>query len=144
MAVDRGAGPFVSVANFCENVIEGKDGVLSLIRLIDRQMIVTQGPNAPEDMPKQQFRNYLVISLKAGAARGRHDLKLYREDPSGLRNLMQTFPVLFESEDRGQNVVLQLNMEVEDEGLYWFDIEINDQLLSRVPFRFIYQRVSNA
>jgi len=29
-------GPFVSVAAFCENVIEDKSGVLSLIRVVDR------------------------------------------------------------------------------------------------------------
>ena len=138
----KGAGPFVAVAAICENVIEGKDGVLSLIRLVDRQMIVAQGPEAPDSMPPQKFNFFLVISLKAGAARGRQTVKFSIEEPSGVSRPLQTLPVLFESADRGQNLVIKMDMTLEQEGLYWFDVELNGRVLTRIPFRLIYQQVS--
>ena len=49
-------------------------------------------------------------------------------------------PVLFEGEDRGVSAVFQIVMPVRHEGLYWFDIVLNDtQHLTRVPLRIVYQ-----
>ena len=44
-------GPYLITAAFCEQVIEDKSGVLSLIRIVDRMYITAQGPNAPDEMP---------------------------------------------------------------------------------------------
>ena len=50
--------------------------------------------------------------------------------------------MLFEGDDRGVNVNLNLQGFAFDlEGLYWFDITINDNLLTRVPMRINYQPV---
>jgi hypothetical protein len=48
---------------------------------------------------------------------------------------------LFEGEDRGVNVVLDLNMTVEEEGLYWYDVDIDGTAITRIPFRVVYQRI---
>jgi len=40
-------------------------------------------PDAPEDMPQFTYTLKLVIMLKSGAARGRHELKVVPELPSG-------------------------------------------------------------
>ena len=35
-----------------------------------------------------------------------------------------------------------LNLVAEQEGLYWFDVLLDDTLLTRIPFRVIYQRMT--
>ncbi len=62
------------------------------------------------------------------------------QQPNGVSLPERSFDVMFEGEERGVNLILQLQMEGL-EGLYWFEISVNDCLLSRVPLRVIYQRI---
>ena len=53
-------------------------------------------------MPPAVLNFWLVIMFKAGEARGRQELKVVLEEPSGLTGQMQvSHPVLFEGLDRG-------------------------------------------
>ena len=56
-------GPYVQIAAFCEQVIEEKSGVLSLIRLIDGITRRESGPNPAEEMPAVNYKMKLVIIL---------------------------------------------------------------------------------
>jgi hypothetical protein len=134
-------GPHVSVATFCETVIEGKDGVLSVIRMIDRIIVTAQGPEAPDVMPTQTLALHLVIVLKSGAAKGRQTVTVRPQLPSGNQLDPINLPVLFESEDRGQNLIMNFQYPAQEEGLYWWDILLGDQLLTRVPLRVVYQQI---
>lgn len=69
-------GPYVQVATFCETTIEGKDGVLSLVRLIDTLTHQERGPNPPSEMPPVPWKMKLVLMLKSGCARGRHEIRV--------------------------------------------------------------------
>ena len=77
-------GPYLSVAAFCEQVIEDKSGVLSLIRIVDRLNVAVQGPDAPPEMPPSNFNWTLVLTLKSGDARGSAEVKIVPELPSGV------------------------------------------------------------
>lgn len=50
-------------------------------------------------------------------------------------------PVFFEGQDRGVNVVLNINFAAEEEGIYWFDVLLHEQLVTRIPLRILYQRI---
>ena len=54
-----------------------------------------------------------------------------------------SFPVLFEGEDRGANLILPTDFEVDEEGLYWFDILVDDRLMTRIPMRVLYQPIAS-
>ncbi len=84
------------------------------------------------------------ISFKSGSARGRHTVKLRIETPSGLKLPEQLLPVLFEGEDRGVNLMLGINIVVDQEGVYWFDVLLEDVLLTRIPLRILYQRIGQS
>jgi hypothetical protein len=127
---------------FCERVLEDKDGVLSAIRIVDRIIHHARGPDSPEEMPTASVALTILVMLKAGAARGRNALRLRPEAPSGLRLPEVSFPVLFEGEDRGVNVVLPIQFEVDQEGVYWFDVTLDDALITRMPLRIVYQRIA--
>jgi hypothetical protein len=44
-------GPHVGIAVLCEKVLQEGDGVLSLIRVVDRIIHSAVGPEAPDEMP---------------------------------------------------------------------------------------------
>lgn len=140
MASDR--GPYLNVATFCEQVIEEKSGVLSLIRMVDRINVTASGPTVPESMPPQTLKWFLVISMRTGAARGTHTIKIEPELPSGIRQSPLLLSVHFEGgENQGQNVVTKINMPLQEPGLYWFRIYLDDQFLTQVPVEVVFSKI---
>ncbi len=132
------SGPYVQTAAFCDQVIEGKDGVLSLIRVVDR-LFSDPGAGVGEGSPPPVHLLTAVVMLKSGSARGGHMLRIRPEAPSGLKLPEIQLSVLFEGEDRGVNVMVPLALPTGDAGLYWFDILVGDQLLTRMPLRVVHQ-----
>jgi hypothetical protein len=139
---DETGGPYLQMACFCEKVLIEQDGVLSIIRVIDRIIVTASGLDSPQEMPVGQINFPVVIVLKAGFARGSHTLKLVPTSPSGKTLGETSVAVLFEGEDRGVNVILQVQLPAQEEGLYWFNVMVSDQLLTRIPFRLVYQRLA--
>lgn len=139
------SGPFLSAALLCERVLVEQDGVASLIRIVDRRLHTQVGPDAPDEMPAVSIDWSLVLLFKAGSARGRSEVLLQIEAPSGLRlGDPIRLPVLFEGEDRGVQLVAQLGLELSEEGLYWINVRLDGRPITRVPFRLVYQRLSGS
>jgi uncharacterized protein DUF6941 len=135
-------GPYLQTAVLCEKVLHEQDGVLSLIRVVDRIVSSAVGPEPPAEMPPVAVNLTAVILLKSGSARGRHQVRIVLEAPSGQDVGPEVhLPVLLEGEDRGVNLVVNLGFQAEDEGLYWFNVYFGDQgmLLTRIPLRIVYQ-----
>lgn len=132
-------GPHVQLATFCDHVLQEKDGVLSVIRAIDRA-IVTLPAGAPPELPEGFVTTTLVLSLKAGDAQGRYPVTIRAQQPSGVYMPDQILDVTFERDERGVNFVLNVRVPA-IEGLYWFEIFVNEDLLTRIPLRIMYQRV---
>jgi len=139
MAFER--GPYLTVATFCEQVIEDKSGVLSLIRIVDRMNITAQGPAAPDEMPPATLNWLLVLTMKSGEARGSCPIKIEPELPSGIRLPPLTVSAHFEGGNRGQNIVTRLNMKLEMPGIYWFRIYVEEQFLTQIPVEVIYSKI---
>jgi len=133
-------GPYVSAAVLCERVLEEKDGVVTLVRLIDRFIVTAQGPDAPATLPPTLVSVVAVVWLRSGEARGRHVLQLRPEKPSGERLDATEISVHFEGEERGSRTTGNISLVADEEGLYWFDVLLDDTLLSRIPLRIMYQR----
>lgn len=137
-------GPYLKMACFCERLLREADGVATVVRVIDRLTHTAAGPDAPAEMPPVTFEMKLVIMLISGAALGRHELKIERELPSGISEKPLALTVQMEGRDRGANVVMDVKTTFTIEGLYWFNIYLDDALLTKMPFRVQYQRVSTA
>lgn len=133
-------GPYVQVASFCERVLSEADGVCSLIRLVDIITHFERGADAPRDMPG--FRNplWLVLFLKAGRARGRHEVTVTPELPSGESLPSTTVTVQMQGEGRGVAVRTNVDIEYTLEGLYWFRVDFDGTLLTRLPLEVRYSR----
>lgn len=138
------SGPYLAAAILCERILQEKDETISIIRMVDRLAVTVNASDSPETMPPTAVNINALISLKSGSARGRATVKWRTETPSGLKLPDQLFPVLFEGEDRGVNLIINLNMIAEQEGVYWFSVLLDDQFLTRIPLRILYQRIGQS
>jgi hypothetical protein len=79
-------GPYLAAALFCENIIEGSDRVISVVRIVD-QIVVTLPLNAPADVPSDEkpipVSVWAYLNFKAGSIRGKHRLRIIMRSPSG-------------------------------------------------------------
>ena len=135
-------GPWLMGAFFCEKILTEKDGVLSAIRLVDRITVTASGPGAPEKMPPSTISVTAHIGFKAGFFRGSREAKLVAHNPSQAILATTVLPMFFEGEDRGATAVLPMTVVFREEGLYWFDVLLGERLVTRMPLRVIYQRVT--
>ena len=141
--MESDTGPDLKAAVFCSDVIEGKDGVLSFIRVIDR-LTVTAGGQPPTEMPIVRERMKLVLMFVSGRARGSHSVEIRIERPDSEVVGLWEGTVFLEGEDRGANIVIDQEAKFESEGLYWFDLFFDGTLMTRMPFRVIYLRAGSA
>ena len=115
--------------------------MLSLIRVVDQWNIA--GPS--ETMPTTLIRTVLCMSFKSGIFRGPADVTVTPIGPNGnrLRTMIRQ-QVNFEGDDhRGINLNVNMNFPVTESGVYWFEIAVNNEVLTRAPLRVLYQRTGS-
>jgi hypothetical protein len=131
--------PYVAAALICERVIQEKDDVISVIRVVDRVeiKIQTQDPNVKlqDVVPGIQLTG--LISIKSGPFKGKGVISLDGESPSGKVKQLAELPVELQGDDNGQNVVLNIVIASQEDGLHWFNVRFNGSLLSRIPLRLV-------
>jgi hypothetical protein len=133
------SGPHLQLALFCEKILLEADQTPSYIRVVDRFLITG---TTPEMLPTA-LSFYLAVSFKAGFIRGKHRIKVTPVTPSGVEKPVVEFPALFEGDDRGVLIGIQMFFLAEEEGLYWFRVYFEDALVTQMPLRVIYQRVAS-
>ena len=134
-------GPYIQLAAFCERVLREGDGVISLIRVVDRVTHAERGSNPPQDMPEFRYPLTMVLNFKSGTARGRHEITITPEQPSGETLQPVTISVTMEGENKGINVVSPIDIPYKYEGLYWFKIDFDGQVITRIPLEVRYSRM---
>jgi hypothetical protein len=133
-------GPYLTAALICERVLDEKDNVKSIIRIVDRVNHQVVGPDPPREMPPiKGYRLTMLLQFKSGRARGAHALKLRLLKPSGESTQPPEQLVVFEGEDdRGVDVVANLLVDLEYAGVYWIEVLLNEVRVTKVPFRVVY------
>lgn len=134
-------GPFVGLAVFCEQAIEEKDGVITLVRVVDQMTVSVSDPDAPDDLPPGAgIQTTLVIGLKAGQALGKQKVQVVFEHPDGSRHAGPELPVHFtQAPASGANLILKTTLALSTTGLYWADVLVNNRLVTRSPLEVRYQ-----
>lgn len=142
-------GPHIAIAAVCERVLIEQDGVMSIIRVVDRLTQTATGVEPPEQMPPFLVKESdlrMVIALKSDKARGRCTIKVVLEDPSGQRVPVGQSDVTLQPGIGGTNLNIGMNLAIQHEGVHWFDVllggprEQKDQLMTRVPLDVVYAR----
>jgi hypothetical protein len=122
--------PYVAIASLCERALIERDNVLSLIRVVDtftpeKPPVETAGVKI---IPAAQF--YVVVAFKA--------LRLV--GPSGKQQPLGD-PVTFvlDGNESGFSFVAQVTIPANEPGLSWIDVVVDDEVLTRIPFRIRLQ-----
>jgi hypothetical protein len=142
----RTGGPYLQLAALCEKVLTEQDGVLSLVRVIDRltvnvQMIGPSGMEAPALVtPPVQLT--LALAFKSGEYQGTLPLKVRIETPSSFKWPEFSVDLYFQGAEVGANVIAPMQFPAQDEGIYWFVVELGDELMTRIPLRVVKQTSS--
>lgn len=132
-------GPYLSTAVLCEKVLVEQDGVKSAIRMVDRVSRNYVGPNPPPEMDPFEYDLNLLIKFKSGWARGVHALKIQTGKPSGELTPEVQNSVLFEGEeDRGVDVIAKMHFNLDETGIYWIYVYLNDIKVTQIPLRVTY------
>lgn len=68
-------------------------------------------------------------------------MKVRPHEPDGTALPDNDVPVSFTGSDPGQgaNILINMNLGVRHEGMYWFDVFLNDRMISRIPLRIEYR-----
>jgi hypothetical protein len=143
--------PHLAAAFMCERIIEDKEGVLSAIRIVDTFTVEPppQGALSPNAQAVARFT--MLLSFKAGDAEGKYKLQLRLQGPSGkpLKSKDDpsdaSFPLVFEGPSHeGANVVVNFVLPIAEFGQYWFDVLVDDEVVTRVPFKVLRQHSDNS
>lgn len=95
----------MSRAAFCDQALREADGAVSLVRVVDVITHTERGPNAPVEMPEFRCPLEMVLIFKSGTVRGRHEVTITPELPSGETLQPMVMEVRLEGEGRGAVIV---------------------------------------
>lgn len=127
--------PYICAALFCENVLEEKNGSLTIVRIADRLEYEVHG--LPEDA-KPTLNLKGLLALKSGPVQGDCNVTITINRPNGKQGDPIIFPAFkLLGGDQGQNVILNISLGVNEEGLHWFDVNFNGELLTRIPLMVV-------
>jgi len=129
--------PYITAALLCEKVLEEKNGTLSIIHIADKLNYRIEG--LPEGF-KPAIALTGLIALKSGPVVGDHTVKITVERPGGERKEVASIPFKLLGKDQGQNVILNITLGIEQEGVYWFDVFFDEDLLTRMPLMIVQEQ----
>lgn len=120
--------PYLSAFFFCERVLQEQDGVPSVVRIID---IIGLNQLAPEGgAPATALM--MFIAFKNRGYQGLGEIQIAGTRPSGKPLSREALKLEFQP-NRGQNVVVNAQLSLTEEGTYWFDLYLDGQLLTKTP-----------
>lgn len=126
--------PYITAALLCEKVLQEKDESVTIMRIIDKIQYRLEGVGVtlPAGI-KPVVAVQGLVSLKSGPVTGDHTIKVVVERPNGDRKDVFTYPTKFLGNDQGANLILQMGLGIDMDGLYWFDVLFDDEVLTRIP-----------
>jgi hypothetical protein len=131
------ARPLVSAAFLCERILTEKDNAQTFVRVVD--VLIARVPD--EKKAPVRFDIWLAVILKSGEAKGKFNLELRMSDPNGnVTDISDDIPVVLNGAEHGINVNILNIFNLSTEGLYWIDVLIDGEALTRVPFRMRLER----
>ena len=143
------AMPLLAAALFCEKVLEDKDNVMTLVRIVDKVLVQKQQVNMPMPPTGQQPIMMTTVgsspiltallAFKSGNAKGKYLLQIIMVSPSGKRKQVAELPITFLGNEQGVNVRAMMGIQLDEEGLFWYEVRIDDRMLTRMPLRISYE-----
>ncbi len=136
-------GLYLNFAVICEKVLREADDVLSFIRVIDQltvTIVAPPGVDVPSELSSAPPVSLtFAIGLKSDGYAGPVPVRLWVETPAGLRLPEYETTQQIGGVDRGLNLIFPMQFPAQDEGVYWFVVEVSGEVVTRVPLRISKQ-----
>lgn len=137
------SGPFLTAALFCEDVSYDDDGAITIHRLVDA--LEFQIPNnAPPDFPTPDAplvgQRLFYLCFKTDSQEDRYHVKIVCEHPDRTESVVFDGPLEIEPMHNGCSLALELTMAFDRPGKRWYRVELNGQLMTRVPLLVFFER----
>jgi len=131
--------PYINAALLCERIIQEKEGTLSAIRIIDRLEfgLLTNNPELEKLNVRPAVPISALIAIKSGPVTGKFNLNIDGVKPSGKTKHLLTLPFELKGEHEGQNFIVNIMQGTEEEGLHWFEIRLDETLLTKIPLMLV-------
>lgn len=128
--------PEIAAAFLCERILTEKDDVQTFVRVVDTLIGRYPAGSIPAgSKPPVKFQVWLAVSLKSGEAKGKYTLRFRMHDPSGTtKDMGEVIPVALGGGEHGANVNILLTLTLV-EGLFLIDVILDNEVVTRVPFR---------
>lgn len=135
--MDESAVARVVLAVFCDQIIEGKDGTLSLIRIIDRLTVTPPGSEEIGQPPVDVVPVTAVVGLRSELERkGVVTIRFIGPDGTGGNDL--SVPIYLPGQEHGVNFVFRAGIPSPRPGVYWMEIALDGETVTRSPLRVEY------
>jgi hypothetical protein len=118
-----------------------RDGVSTIVRVVDRFTTSAAGPDAPEQPPSFSVEATLVLLFTSGSARGRYDMELRPEHPMGTTTRIVLSTIEFPCGEMNARIAAPMRLQLDTAGLYWIQVLLDGRLFTKVPIRIVYQRL---
>ncbi len=127
--------PYIAAAFVCEKLLREKDEVLTAVRIVDTFSIETA--QLPPAGGAPVLAVALLISFKSGEANGEYAVSITLASPSGkiVARSPEGTTLLFQGEEKGANIVANFAVPTTELGLYWFDVRLEGETMTRVPLK---------
>ncbi len=133
-------GPYLLMAVLCQRADQDQYGSFNVINVLEQLVVGSDDPDAPVEFPGFRLEAQLVVSLASGERLGDGTITIEPTDPALNRLEAVSQDVRFSGEDHRVTIVSNVSLDVEHTGVYWFNILLDSEILSRVPLRIGYQR----
>ena len=80
-----------------------------------------------------------AVGFKSSGYQGPVPIKISLETPTGLKLTGYEAAPEIAGSNKGINVIISVQFPVQDEGTYWFTVEVSGEAVTRVPVRVVGQ-----
>jgi hypothetical protein len=131
--------PFLAAAFLCERVLIEKDDVLTIVRIVDTLTVSIPANIPPGTKPVIQMTGLVSFKKAApGVEAERHTAELRVRLPSDKDQPTSTMDFVFKPDDvAGANLIVNMQLAVEEFGLYRLAVLLDGELMTQIPFKLL-------
>jgi hypothetical protein len=122
-------GPYVATAVFCTRIDRQADGSIDIIGVVESVNLAS--PFSPP-LTNNSLMMTAVVSVRGGTLRGAFPLAIRGHYPDGTPGTTLSQLVEFTDAQPTATMALPIQIAIGDLGVYWFDVTLNQQLLTRI------------
>jgi hypothetical protein len=128
--------PILQMAVFCERILEEADGVISVMRIVDKVVVSTD----KDEFQPGVIELGVVVAFKSGDAAGKFHLELVGREPTGKVTFKVVSDLELKGGGHGSRIAKRIPIPVTMVGLYWVDVLLDSRRVTRMPLEILYQK----